>query len=326
MKLRRRTGFTLVELLVVIAIIGVLVALLLPAIQAAREAARRTQCTNNMKQLGIGLHNYHDSHKVFPPAAINPGALGSPLYVPPGGVRNHTGYMLLLPYMEQQALYDMIDFKLAVGVVDRASLGGGGYQHAATNQRVGAFDCPSDPDYDNPHSISGNVAYNSENAWRVNYGFVTHNTNIETASTVPEFARIRLAAKAIFGGFNGAASFEEIKDGTSNTIAMIETPKRKFNHTTTLGPNSAFGPYWNQYVYTFLISPGTHGINRPSCHWYPTLADCQYVYAWGAGSQHPGGCMMLMADASVRYISDATPIATVTALISMEGAESVAVP
>ncbi len=82
MKSRRCTGFTLVELLVVIAIIGVLVALLLPAIQAAREAARRTQCTNNMKQLGVALHNYHDTHNVFPAAAMNAGALGSNLYIP----------------------------------------------------------------------------------------------------------------------------------------------------------------------------------------------------------------------------------------------------
>jgi len=315
-----------VELLVVIAIIGILVALLLPAIQAAREAARRTQCTNNMKQLGVGLHNYHDTHNVFPAAAMNPGALGSQLYVPTGGVRNHTGYMALLPFIEQRALYDQIDLNLATGVVDRASLGGGGYQHAATNQRVSAFDCPSDPDYNNPHTLSGNVAYDCEYAWRVNYGFVTHTNGVETSTTSPAYFKIRTTAKAIFGGFNGAASIEEIKDGTSNTIAMIETPKHKFNHTTTLGPYTTFGPYWNQYVYTHLISPATHGINRPSCHWYPTLADCEYVYAWGAGSSHPGGCMILLADASVRFISDATAIATVTALVSMEGLESVVVP
>ncbi|NLF69984.1 MAG: DUF1559 domain-containing protein [Candidatus Anammoximicrobium sp.] len=326
MKSRGRTGFTLVELLVVIAIIGILVALLLPAIQAAREAARRTQCTNNMRQIGVALHNYHDTNQVFPAAAMNAGALGSNLYIPPGGVRNFTGYIAILPYLEQQAIYDQIDFKLAVGVVDRASLGGGGYQHAATNHRVSAFECPSDPKYDNPHSSSGNVAYDCENAWRANYGFVTHSTGVETSSSSPEYARIRTAAKAIFGGFNGAGSIEEIKDGTSNTIAMMETPKQKFNHTTTLGPYTAFGPYWNQYVYTHLISPATHGINRPSCYWYPTLANCEYVYAWGAGSNHPGGCMMVLADASVRFISDATPTATIAALVSMEGLESVLVP
>ena len=114
MKLRFRVGFTLVELLVVIAIIGILIALLLPAVQAAREAARRSQCSNNLKQIGIGFHNYHDTFKVFPPALINCGryretstsgqiADGWPARQPQY-ILNTTGWVLMASFLEQSAI------------------------------------------------------------------------------------------------------------------------------------------------------------------------------------------------------------------------------
>src|SRR5262245_12230720 len=116
-KIRTRAGFTLVELLVVIAIIGVLVALLLPAVQAAREAARRSQCSNNMKQLGIAAHNYHDADGILPPAIID-----SPIWAwgnnatlmmnyPNAKSIGTTGFTLMLPFLEQIALYKQYDFR-----------------------------------------------------------------------------------------------------------------------------------------------------------------------------------------------------------------------
>src|SRR3569832_1085053 len=101
---RRRPGFTLIELLVVIAIIAVLIALLLPAVQQAREAARRSQCKNNLKQFGLALHNYHDNYKMFCPAYMNPGSSACPGGV--GNTRNATGYLYLLPYLDQAPLYN----------------------------------------------------------------------------------------------------------------------------------------------------------------------------------------------------------------------------
>ena len=114
MKMSKR-GFTLIELLVVIAIIAILIALLLPAVQQAREAARRTQCKNNLKQLGIALHNYHDVHRVFPPSRLNVGFHGGPVYATPRPARykNATGWTLLLPFIEQGNLYQQYDHNQA---------------------------------------------------------------------------------------------------------------------------------------------------------------------------------------------------------------------
>jgi len=133
LKLRPRTGFTLVELLVVIAIIGVMVGLLLPAVQAAREAARRMSCQNNLKQLGLSLHNYESVHKMFPPSSVTLGTAASQPW---------SGQSFLLPYLEGGSTYNLIDFSI-------------GY-HAAGNRnlfppngiaatRVSVLMCPSDP-------------------------------------------------------------------------------------------------------------------------------------------------------------------------------------
>ncbi|HAH49552.1 MAG TPA: hypothetical protein DCM07_32885 [Planctomycetaceae bacterium] len=96
----RSSGFTLIELLVVIAIIAILIALLLPAVQQAREAARRSACKNNLKQLGLALNNYHSTHGIFPPGNINPGTGSFSAWIPADQIRNHTGHLMLLPYVE----------------------------------------------------------------------------------------------------------------------------------------------------------------------------------------------------------------------------------
>lgn len=130
---RRRQGFTLIELLVVIAIIGVLVALLLPAIQQAREAARRSQCTNNLKQIGVALHAYNETNGMFPGACIYR------WYASPGAGGGYQVKVALLPFMDQQPLYDMINFDF-----NTSHYGGTVNNETLKQRRIASFLCPSD--------------------------------------------------------------------------------------------------------------------------------------------------------------------------------------
>jgi prepilin-type N-terminal cleavage/methylation domain-containing protein/prepilin-type processing-associated H-X9-DG protein len=136
-----RRGFTLIELLVVIAIIAVLIALLLPAVQAAREAARRIQCTNNLKQIGLALHNYHQINDVFPPG-------GFPAYTPRANTGNNaspSAHARLLPFLEQQPLYDALNWSLTVINDPAPGNGYGPYANSTVSiTRLNAFLCPSD--------------------------------------------------------------------------------------------------------------------------------------------------------------------------------------
>src|SRR6266481_2219216 len=146
----RRLGFTLIELLVVIAIIAVLIALLLPAVQQAREAARRSQCKNNLKQIGLALHNYHEQFNVLPygTQASGGGSVRAKNFTP-GGVKNTTGWIALLPNLDQSPLYNQVNMNAAMGPWNKGgqSLAGGGVAPSnaiVASQKIPGFICPSD--------------------------------------------------------------------------------------------------------------------------------------------------------------------------------------
>ncbi|MCA9070010.1 MAG: DUF1559 domain-containing protein, partial [Planctomycetaceae bacterium] len=270
-----------------IAIIAILIALLLPAVQQAREAARRSSCKNNLKQWGLAVHNYHDTYGQFPPSAVNPGANQSASFVPSGQIRNHTGYLYLLPYVDQGPLYDKIDFNKPTGRADWQSRGGGGYQTVLDGVSIPIQYCPSDPKYDDPHTYSSQNMYTAGKFTRVNYGFVHEYYEYDSRSGRIWSANTRSDRSAF--GFNKSASMRDITDGPSNTFLMIETPSRK--------ASSAYGPFLQGYTHTHFITPYNRRINE-------NYNNTGNPYAWGAGSKHVGGCHALMGDARVIFISE----------------------
>jgi len=230
----RRAAFTLVELLVVIAIIGILVSLLLPAVQSAREAARRMECSNNLKQIGLALHNYATAHEVFPPGRLLPDFVrnGAPqtsytnynsIDQSPGS-GDWTGFrsvhIFILPYMEQQNVYDLIDFKApsAIRMTTNGVPTNTNYQAYATAQ--GLFLCPSD---------TNTVRKISENNYRYNFGGSTPYGGAE--STTQQTTHNATSPDGFPCKGNGAFTAGEglspadFSDGLSNTVFYSERTK-----------------------------------------------------------------------------------------------------
>jgi len=340
-----RGAFTLVELLVVITIIGILIALLLPAVQAARESARRSQCTNNLKQLGLAISTYEAAFQVFPPGAVD----WRSTFVTRES--EYSGLIALLPYMEQQGLYD-----LWRGGVYPTAWNGGVRQNTT---QVPTLLCPSDTVP--PNNNAPNVAQKN---YFFCYGTTIGNNATATGPTVEGTWRFR--TNGIFSGhqFNDPYNAQwcrkvsDITDGTSNTIAMSERAARRSTtnrdvignliYGSTLNPAAclalaaqpypgpppnlsswsagslwAFGhPHWN--AFNTVLPP-----NRPSCNTggdNPSNQDGIYT----ASSRHPGGVVVVMADGSVRFVSETinssggpTGFGVWGALGTREGSESI---
>lgn len=317
----RRIAFTLIELLVVIAIIAVLIALLLPAVQQAREAARRSQCKNNLKQLGLAVHNYHDTFNTLPPAYINPGNGQSAALYPAGNTRNISGYLMLLPYLDQAPLYNQINFSLPLGP---AAGGGATFGALAPNSQAGLFSnplpvfrCPSDTAYQEPMDstvspFSSYPGYAITNAQRVSYGFVFDRIAYQIGVN---YRFDGTATKGIWG-INGAGGFKDVTDGTSNTLVFMEVP---FKHaSTSLG--AMYGPFLHAYTAYGEVIPAGVGNNKGIN--YIQVAPDRTFYS-GAGSRHTGGCHALLGDGTVRFLSQNMNIATLVSLTSISGAEVV---
>lgn len=327
-------GFTLVELLVVIAIIGILIALLLPAVQAAREAARRSDCTNKMKQFGLAMQNYYDAIKFLPCSGIDIGWAGSYQDGKPLSTKNLNGFVLLLPFMEQQAVFNQFNMLYSAGAYVPTGNPLAGDPGLCGNDVVMAmqlpgFYCPSD---DGPKaqpwtgSASANYGISSKSTLfgaKTSYDFST-NPNYEqndgncwnwmgnNANAVPP--NLSVAQQRALFGMNARTRLEDIKDGTSHTTAFIETPLRMYN-----GGNVTWGYRGWVMDGLSLYGAGGYGIN----HWaipaawsaWSTIAGTNgtvgVIYSWGnAGSLHPGGCQACFADGSVQFMSETTELTT----------------
>jgi len=213
-----RRGFTLVELLVVIAIIAVLIALLLPAVQAAREAARRAQCTNNMKQLGLALQNYHTGQNAFPlGGSPTPANYNNFVCCPQGGWGSWSAQSMLLPYLEQTAVYNAQNFALNM----RGDYWGEVINTTATQSRIQAFLCPSSP-------LPKGTWYDYV-TWPGNNYYVSTGSSISWYGTDPRLGNSQYTPNGYQYTPNGpfmvggsAIGIRDVTDGSSNTVGFGE--------------------------------------------------------------------------------------------------------
>ena len=327
---RHRRGFTLIELLVVIAIIAVLIALLLPAVQAAREAARRIQCVNNLKQVGIAMHNYHD-------------VVGS---LPPGfraGSVDGTWQMFILPYIEGNPLYNSYNmngrYLLPNGTKnpDGSLRYGGPAQTTVTTNRVNTLTCPSDT----PQAIGSPVAITEHN-YAVNFG----NAGLfQELSTAYNGAASPTPAGTYYGGTWLGAPFSDtdisfypsrqrtynlstITDGTSNTLMaaeVIQSTDTSFRGYTWWGDASAFETWLAPNSPLPDVLQGYCTTLFPKI--LPPNPPCTNTTAQGptyaSRSRHPGGVNTLFCDGSVKFIKNTIALNTWRALSTSQGNEVV---
>lgn len=300
-----RKAFTLIELLVVIAIIAILVALLLPAVQQAREAARRSSCKNNLKQIGLALHNYHDIHNTLPPGRVRG-----------GDDWNNSSDLLwgarILPQMEQSALFDRIDWGLGFS----AGVRGDAAPHSnnpdgARRQIIPGFRCPSDPGIGafrwrgpDGEQVIG-PAFDASFAPTNYVACVGPTTRVYNTTTVHP---------GVFGT-NSATRFRDILDGTSNTMAISECiigfPNIAENETSGACPTVAgsiaggsrirgrswfYGQYPAVWAFTTLVGP--NWANNYDC------GNNTNVVNHAARSIHKGGAHILLCDGAVRFVSE----------------------
>lgn len=334
----RRPGFTLVELLVVIAIIGILVGLLLPAVQAAREAARRMQCQNNMKQIGLTIHNFESAYKFFPPARVD-AAPGFPVTefgvpAPTTGTIQHGPGVFLLPYMEQNAVYNLYDLKQNWSSTANA---------AAIASRIPSFICPSAPDsarldtgnppgstlanrwlaavsdYSLANGMNGKIGLPPYNLMSPIPGYDPANPSTDATqyigailpmSTISSFTT---AMSPPFYNKRPKMKFGSLTDGTSNTFAWVEDAGRPFQYrrNAAVGGLRASGAGWADPDSEFWVDGfTTDGVTSLG----PCAMNCNNnneLYSF-----HTGGATAVYCDGSVRFVSAQTSIPVLAAAIS----------
>ena len=297
-----RTGFTLIELLVVIAIIGVLVGLLLPAVQQAREAARRSTCQNNLKQLSLAIHNYADANKALPPGWVHETSSS-------GGTSNYVanpswGYFIL-PYTEENALADSIGVGVtSTNFADRIQSNTNGARTAINAAELATHHCPSDPEDRRNISgqlyLRGNTGAQCKNQVRSSY--VGNNGFTSLQSVTGSSFKGALGNGGL--GESVQLKFKDFTDGTSKTVLLGERSRRLDNGSTSMdcfGANPlgaagvlGSGNRWEHQRSANVLFSGYGGINPL------TVEQCKT----GLASQHQGGCNISMVDGSTRFQSD----------------------
>ncbi|MDX1947431.1 MAG: DUF1559 domain-containing protein [Pirellulaceae bacterium] len=282
-------GFTLVELLVVIAIIGVLVSMLLPAVQAAREAARRSACQNNLRQIGLALHNHHDTFGSFPPGWVES----------PTATNECWGWSaFILPQLEQSNLQDQLGVYRGT-FFDQLSTNGAVVVPAART-KLKVFMCPSDTGFTQPGNVHQNRQFNGN-------GFAASGQTAPFLPGVSNYAGV-LGHRSVVNGVENTGAFygdsqvrfADFLDGTSNTLIVGERDTFNCRAAAWVGIRNSGGS-------------GGRGVELAGGHSRPKLNQDTAAISWntvrvgcgeGFSSLHPGGALFLAGDASVRFIPD----------------------
>ncbi len=346
-------GFTLVELLVVIAIIGVMVGLLLPAVQAAREAARRMACSNNFKQLGLGLHNYHAAYNRLPQQ-------GGGTKAGPTGIDNCLFLSILVPmtpFVEQQALWEQISNPMVIGSTNYPAMGPRPWDTAYTPWRtqVGTYRCPSDPTQPNAGQFgqTNYAACIGDGIPWTDRGGINDDGTPGNPQAADQYLRGVFKTRRVTG-------FRNVLDGTANTIMMSEIvvdagrreiiaqpvfttngdvhgnptaavclneidPQRPQFWKTTSNLRYGMGDQWNKgqrWQCSLTLYTNVNTIRPPNKESCQSFDSDGREGTYTAGSRHQGGCHVLMTDGAVRFITDSIEAGNQSAPISAPGIKS----
>lgn len=356
-------GFTLIELLVVISIIAVLIALLLPAVQAAREAARRMKCVNNMKQLGLAMQNYHSTNDCFPPGGMPATRVGAGVLNTASPYSSLSCYAYMLGYLEQTPLYNAVNFSAASGQGDALS---GQVQLTVLRTQVAAFLCPSDQV---PNGNMSGTSGQTVAATGVNYfGSVGSSFEFDGGMTggppngVFQFRGSALGNRDVRDGTSNTIGFGEWRMGDFNTgkisvpqdVAIVtasppgvtrNTPTMNLGGGATAGaanlmqwfatcnaaakttaPRSFLGDSWFFGIYARGLGNVILPPNPPyiNCSFNSGQSDFDIAPAmFGLSSYHPGGANVAFCDGSVRFLKSSCNMQTVWALGSRDQGEIV---
>jgi prepilin-type N-terminal cleavage/methylation domain-containing protein/prepilin-type processing-associated H-X9-DG protein len=313
---KSRQAFTLIELLVVIAIIAVLISLLLPAVQSAREAARRAQCVNNMKQLGLAIHNYHDIHNVLPPGRIwapnSPTGCGYNFFQ----CQDTNWFILMLPQFEQGALANAFNYTVGAGGPLIGLPVGFFANSTVTATKIGIFQCPSDRDNKfqiTPQYVGG--ALSGPISTKGNYVVSWGNTQWDQQPISTNLLSVPYLLSAF--GHMGNIGLNRFTDGTSNSVVMAEILQGQLHDIrgaiwqsvpggshfeSRLAPNKSVDTYGSG-VYGDRLNQTVFCVNEPPALPCTGGGGDRGSYA-GARSRHPGGINSLMGDGSVRFFKD----------------------
>lgn len=298
------SGFTLVELLVVIAIIGILIALLLPAVQAAREAARRSQCNNNLKQIGLALANYEGSFKVYPPGRM--GCDNNAIRCPSIYQRvGQSAFVALLPFLEQQSLYDQFDFRDGVWGYTTTWIDTNEFVIA---QRVPALICPSDTSqpYSEDPVVSGNYNIDPRLAATGNYACVG-GSNFGSGDSV------KYTNNGLFY-YLTAHAIRDVTDGLSSTMFVGEVTQTHTYVSSNI---------WTRAVRGMdCIRSTRNPVNTQPGEGATFTGDSSRKLSSAFASLHPGGANFLFGDGHVSFVSENINLTTYQALSTRAGGET----